>query len=753
MTHTSLTSSDSPPDTDTAEEVRLTDAGSPELDGDAAAAAAAEKRAKAEKIGRYVAMFLMPLMMVSMLVGGYLAAMHAPEPHDLPIAVTGSVQQAERLVYGLESTVPDAVDVRIVESADEARQLVLDREVSGAVSFSGDAATVYTAGAAGASQSGTVTGLLAPQVLEQGLTLQSEDLAPLPKHDSAGLGAMFLTTALMLAGYMPLSLTLSNSPELLRFRRFVPLLAGWAALIAGLVWLVTGPILGVVEGHSAAVLGVAWLTVFAVGSVQLFLTRIFGPMAVLVGMLFLMVLGVPASNMSMSIHTMPGLYPYLHGFLPAAATGESLRSFLYFDGNGAGRHLMVLVIGAVAALLLTLGLNAIKRRRRPDAAAPAINVASLHGGPRPRSRRWRYGTLAFFPLAMVTMMLSFMLGAMYQPAPRDMPVAVVGSSDAQAEQAAAGLEESMPGLFELRPMDSADEAREQVQDRTLAGAYVLPSAESPAAALITNEAAGISQQQVLTSVFGQVSAGQQMELTSENVAPLKDSDSMGMATMYLAMGWIMASFMIIVVGATAAPASRPLRKLIPIVAAWAVGMSAFLWVIAAVFVGAIDGHFLPLWGAGAVAIFCVAMFTAVFERLIGMLAILPVIGILMFLGVPASGAAMSIYMEPEIFRVLHGILPMPAAVESIRSILYFGGDTVWSHLLTLGIWGIVSLAVLVVIDRIKPPRTEAWPVDETRAAEQSRQGAHRAGGSPAVLPAGAGQRFQLKRSRQPATAE
>ncbi|MCC3264707.1 ABC transporter permease [Arthrobacter gengyunqii] len=709
MSHISPTSSDHPPDA-----VSAAEDSDPAKDAQALEAAAL-KRAKAERIGRYVAMFLMPLLMVSMLVGGYLAAMHAPTPHNMPIAVSGTAQQAGSFADAMEAANADAVAVRVVDSADEARKLVLDREVSGAVSLTDAAATVYTAGAAGASQTGTVTALLAPQVLAQGLTLTSEDLAPLPDNDMAGLGAMFMTTALMLAGYMPLSLVLSNSPELLRFRRFVPLLAGWSALIAALVWTVVGPAMGVVEGHTAAVLGICWLSVFAVGSVQLFLTRIFGPMAVLVGMLFLMVLGVPASNMSMSVHTMPGLYPILHSFLPAAATGESLRSVLYFGGDGAGAHLAVLVIGAVAALLLILGLDALKKRRKPDAKPLAVNVASLHGGPRPKSRVWRYVTLAFFPLVMVSMMLTMMLGAMYQPTPRDMPVAIVGATAEQAEQAASGLEENMSGLFELTALDSADDAREQVGDRTVVAAYVLPSAENPTATLLTNQAAGISAQQVVDRVFAQVAAGQQMELVTEDVAPLASEDSMGMATMYLAMGWIMAGFMIIVVGATAQPASRPLRRLLPIVAGWAVGYSALLWVIAAVFVGAIDGHFWQLWAVGAAAIFCVAMFTAVFERLIGMLAILPVIGILMFLGVPASGAAMSIYMEPEIFRFLHEVLPMPAAVESIRSILYFGGDTVWSHLLTLGIWGVASLIVVAVIDRLKPPRTEAWPVDEVPA--------------------------------------
>ncbi|ANE04671.1 hypothetical protein [Corynebacterium crudilactis] len=48
---------------------------------------------------------------------------------------------------------------------------------------------------------------------------------------------------------------------------------------------------------------------------------------------------------------------------------------------------------------------------------------------------------------------------------------------------------------------------------------------------------------------------------------------------------------------------------------------------------------------------------------------------------------------------------MPAAVETIRSILYFDGDNVSGHLYTLLIWGAVSLALVLIIDHIKPLRT------------------------------------------------
>src|SRR5690606_21712616 len=189
--------------------------------------------------------------------------------------------------------------------------------------------------------------------------------------------AMFMMNALMLAGYMPLSLMLSSAPHLLRLRRFLPLLAGWSALTSFLVWFVAGPLLGAVHGHTVEILGLGFLTVAAVGLVQLFFTRIFGPMAVLVGMLFVMVLGVPASNLGMSVHTLPSLYPWLHAFLPAPAIGEALRSVLYFGGNGIGGHVVVLLVGAAAGLGLTALLDIVKRGRDPAYTGPEPTIFSL----------------------------------------------------------------------------------------------------------------------------------------------------------------------------------------------------------------------------------------------------------------------------------------------------------------------------------------------------------------------------------------
>ncbi|WP_290850346.1 ABC transporter permease [Gordonia sp. (in: high G+C Gram-positive bacteria)] len=593
-------------------------------------------------------MFAMPLVIVGMMIWGYMGAMHSPTPHDMPITV--SVQGAEAFAEALTAADADAVDVRIVADPNEARAKVIDRETVGAVVLDEHGATLFTASGAGASQAGIVTGLVTLVAVVQGLTVQSEDLVPLPPNDPAGLGAMFLTTAIVMAGYLPLSFMFSNSPHLFVLRRFLPLLLGWAVLIAGVLVLVAGPILHVVPGDEVLpVMGIAVLGVVAIGLVQLFFTRIIGAMATILAMLLLMVLGMPSSNLSISIYTAPPFYDVFHSFLPLPAIGEALRSVLYFGGDGAGKHLVLLGIGGCVGLLLTVLVDW-RKRRTSRSATVRLSMPSLRGAAQPDTPFWRYTALLFFPLTMVAMMITAMLGAMHSPTPKEMPVAVV-AAPGQAQGVVDGLNAQMPGIFDISVVDSAEEARSQVAARDVVG-------------------------------------------------------------MYIAMGWLMAGFMVIIVGANAAPASRPLPKLLPIIGAYSAFMSGVILLIAGPITGSIDvGHSWDLWATGAIAIFCVAMFATVFERLVGMLATIPVIGVLMFVGVPASSGAMSVYMEAPFFRQIHDVIPMGAGVEAARSILYFGGDTLGASILTFVAWGVVSLILVAIIDRVKPVRTTAEMIE------------------------------------------
>ncbi|UVI37376.1 ABC transporter permease [Brevibacterium spongiae] len=683
------------------------DLGTDETEEPSTDQAAAAKRAKAEFIGRTVAIFIMPLVFVGMMITSYLGTMHSPTANDMPIVVSGSSAKADDARFAINGSEPDAFDIEVTDDAYSAREKVYDREASAAVIVKGDTATIVTASGAGVQQSTTVEQLITPALQDEGLKVTTDDIVPLPDNDPTGMAAMFLMTAIVMAGYMPFSVLRTNSPELLKFKRIVPILAGWSTAIAALVWTVACPILDVVDvKDTVAVLGIAWLGIFAISSVQLFITRLVGAMGVIIGILFLMALGMPSSNMAMPVYTMPKFFRFTHEFLPMPAIGESLRSVLYFNGDGVTGHLLVLALGAVAGLLLTKVYDHFYAKRNSHPVPLDVNVPAIHGGRRPDSKVIRYISLTLFPLAMVTMMITFMLGAMHSPTPKDMPVAVVGASTEQAEDTIKQLDEQMDGKFEFTALGDKGEAKRLVENRDEVAALVLPSEKNSDFELLANQAGNNASYRVAVQVFEQVASAQDAELTVDNLAPLPDRDKNGVVVMYVAMGWILAGFMVVIVAANANPWTRPLKRMLPIIVAYAPFMSLVVALIAGPITGAVDGHFAALWGAGTLAIACISMFAMVFERLIGMFAIIPVIGTLMFAGVPSSNGALSQYMVPKFFSTLHDFLPMAASVETIRSILYFDGDVVTEHLQVLGLWGLVSLALVFLIDGIKPPRTE-----------------------------------------------
>ena len=94
-------------------------------------------------------------------------------------------------------------------------------------------------------------------------------------------------------------------------------------------------------------------------------------------------------------------------------------------------------------------------------------------------------------------------------------------------------------------------------------------------------------------------------------------------------------------------------------------------------------------------------------------ALIPVMIVLMLAGVPASGGGLSIYMVPELFRDLGQVLPLPAAVDIARSVIYFDGAGVGGNVVVLAIWGAVALALnVLLVDRGStgraPSRTLRW---------------------------------------------
>lgn len=653
---------------------------------------------------RYVFLFVMPFIMVSMMFATYVGTMHAPTVHGMQIAVVGSGAEADAVLAALASTPDDAVDPRVVATVAEARDLVSSRDVSGAivVPSAGDVqATVLTASAAGPSQAMMVQQILVPVGVANAWEISTEDIAPLPAGDSSGTAVLFAAMGMMLAAYVPLSLMLMAVPHLLSLRRFLPVLAGWAALTSTIIWLILGPVVGAVDGHYLQFLGVGMLTVAATGMAQLVFTKVIGPMAVLIGMLLFVVLGMPASNLAYPIDSMPGFFSFLHAVLPLPAAGETLRSILYFDGQGAGVHLLTLAAWFVVALALAL-----LKERSTGLAIPGGPVfvdadtplPAMAGGP-VRSKRVRYAAVASFPLSILVLVVGVMSFSMHKPTVHELPVAVVGATLDQADQLAAGLEGSMGTMLDVRAMATVDEATTAIHDGEVASAFVLPQEQGGDAMLYTSSAAGTSQQSVVRAVFQQVAGQQGMTLAETDVIALTEHDTMGSNSLYFGMSWIMAGFLLLSVLRGGAPEVTKLRQFLPLLGGWAIGMSVWLWFLFDILIGAVSGHAWAMIGFGALTIFAVSLFAALFTRTLGLVGVIPVMGVLMMAGVPASGGGLSLYMVPELFRSLNAFLPLPAAVEAVRSMVYFDGVGVGQNVLVIVIWAVAALLLNLLVDQ------------------------------------------------------
>ncbi|MET8118619.1 ABC transporter permease [Micromonospora sp. NPDC005189] len=658
-----------------------------------------------EQIIRMVALFVMPFLMVTMMFATYMSTMHSPHPRDMPVAVVGSGATAQAIVDGLNAAPGDTTDATLVATRDDAVDLLHDQEAAAALilpSEGSTSATILTASAAGASQGATVQQLLAPVAVGNNWQTTTEDVAPLPDGDLAGIAVLFAGMGMMLAGYVPLSIMVMGVPHLLRLRRFLPVLAGWSAATSSIIWLILGPIVGAVEGHYLTFLGVGMLATGAVGMTQLLLSKLIGPLAVLPGMLLWVVFGMPASNLALSVHNMPGFFQFLHGVLPLPAAGESLRSVLYFNGNGLGIHLIVLAVWIVAALALCL----LKERSAsgkvipgvPPIADPDAKAPALAGGP-PRSKRFRYVAAAAFPLSILVVVVGAMGFSMHKPQPHDIPVVVVAAAPGQAQQTAAGLNTQLDGILDVTVADTADEATEQIRARDVVAAFVLPSAPDTPATLYSASAANASQQSTIRAIFQPIAASQGIPLTLTDVQPLSETDTGGSNSMYVGMSWIMAGFLFLAVLRGGAPHVRRLPQFLPLLGGWAIGMSVWLWFLFDVLIGAISGNALETIAYGALTIFSVSLATGVLTRTVGLAGIIPMMVVLMMAGVPASGGGMSVYLVPEVFRPLQDVLPLPAAVDIARSLRYFDGVGIGQNLLVIAIWGAAGLVGNLVIDQ------------------------------------------------------
>ncbi len=305
-------------------------------------------------------------------------------------------------------------------------------------------------------------------------------------------------------------------------------------------------------------------------------------------------------------------------------------------------------------------------------------------------------------VGVLLLQLGFILSyvaAFHAPTPRQIPLGVVSASAPLSDQAAAKIN-AIPA-HPLRAVTVANQstAVQQIKSGDLSAALIL-DAQGSNDTLLVSSGGGVSVSTAVTSVVSEIEAAQQRTVNVQDVVPLQRGDGRGLTGFYLVIGWIvggylMASLLGVSAGARPATPRRAYFRLGAIVP-YAVlsGFGGALLVDQVL--GALTGHFMALWWLGALLVASAATVTLAFQVLFGVIGIGITVLIFVILGNPSAGGAYQTELLPPFWRFLSNVLPNGAGTDTVRRIVYLGGNGITGHLVVISLWVVAGTVIALL---------------------------------------------------------
>jgi hypothetical protein len=296
---------------------------------------------------------LLPALIVlaigAIFVSVYLAAFHAPKPHQLPVAVVGATTEQ---FPGFE--------LRSYPDLASARSAVQHREVYAAYDASGPAGSpvlLYSS-----ANGPSVTALLEGTFLH-GKVSAAQDVQPASSGDTRGLSVFYSAFGLVLAGFLFGTMTYQMAPRL-EFRWRMAGLAFFSAAGGLAVAAIAGAVFGALPGPFLAIAGLTALMAAAVGGATMALVRLLGPAGVSVSSVLLLILGNATSGGILPPDFLPAWLHPLSSVLPVGVGVRAIQGVAYFHNDGVIRGIVVLVlwIAACAGILWQRDVRAARER-------------------------------------------------------------------------------------------------------------------------------------------------------------------------------------------------------------------------------------------------------------------------------------------------------------------------------------------------------------------------------------------------------
>ncbi len=283
-------------------------------------------------------------------VASYASALGKPSPRRVPVAVS-----APPAVFGQLDASPQ-LRVYPVPGLAKARSMVEDRTVYGALLLPRTGPATLLVANGGGHAVATMLMQLGQQAARAcGTTLTTVDLAPTSPNDPDGTVEFYCIAFLMLGGAIGATVLGRVAGPVRGLRGALErlgLVVVYAALLSVVVTLLADVALGDLVGHFGLLFLTLWLYVLAGCLAGTGLSALAGPLAWIVLVLVLIILGSPSSGGPVPRPLLNGFYSGLNPVLPQGAALSVVRGVQYFGGRGIDLGLLCLLIWVLAGLAL-----------------------------------------------------------------------------------------------------------------------------------------------------------------------------------------------------------------------------------------------------------------------------------------------------------------------------------------------------------------------------------------------------------------
>ncbi|QFV00047.1 hypothetical protein KDY119_03582 [Luteimicrobium xylanilyticum] len=289
------------------------------------------------------------------------------------------------------------------------------------------------------------------------------------------------------------------------------------------------------------------------------------------------------------------------------------------------------------------------------------------------------------------------LGAFHDPTPHRIAVAVSAPSLPAAEQTAAALNAIAGEPVHATVHDSADEARQQVRDRSAYGALVVGTGTQDTLYVSSAEGAAVSE--AVAAVLEQADREQARTLVTTDLVPAGRGDGRGLSAFYLTVGWVVGGYLvaaILGISAGERPSTRQ-RGIIRLggLVVYSIASGFLGALVAESVLEALSGSFVPLALLGALVVFAVGAFTMAIQTMTGIIGIGIAVLLFVVLGNPSAGGAYPAPLLPPFWRAIGWLLPPGAGTHGVRSVVYFDGAGLARDVVVLAAWALIGTALML----------------------------------------------------------